>query len=637
MFIKEKEITFDERYRVLFAFNINENKIFVDPINNRTYSAHNSGYNRVVYVRDNYHCSNHCFAEYDNDLDMLCFACFELKIKLINDIDFEFNSKEIFRFYVDKSKHIIIKNKLTDEYKDIGLASKKQVQNNRISFYDLDATLVEIHKMFDYVVCKQGNSFGLLQTVNDFIDFICYKEPKKMNSQNQKMIDEFSKLELKEIKYSSELKYVDKFAVVEKVNKNLSVVRLFYVSEDLLRVYEGSRIYIDDKKYYPCKKLSSGEYVYISGELNRYHWLFPIYDISKKDFENTRLEYLYDVLKEVNPEKRCLCIFSFLRWDIFEKFYKAGYKNFCLNCFEYEGGTSFDELKCMFNRIDLKGYKKNTTIYDFSKMNKYQLNKMNQLFYSYDEYFSCKFLIRYLKVCLGDDLYFIDNKTFDKALEIVRKFIFDYCIYDFMECIEIIVNLKGFSYVYSNILKINKIFEHENFDSYIIWRKYKDYLNMVNHPKLKEIDYPLVFNSIEELKKNHDDIIPVYNAIRDEFNVDKFEELSRTWNKYSYSNEKYSITIPKTPVDIINEGTELHHCVKTYIKKVLQQETIILFLRKNNDLDVPYFTIELKGDKVIQIHGAFNCNLKEDSSEREFIRLWAKEKKLKLNNYDKIR
>ena len=100
-----------------------------------------------------------------------------------------------------------------------------------------------------------------------------------MDSQNQKMIDEFSKLKLKEIKYSSELKYVDKFAVVEKVNKNLSVVRLFYVAEDLLKIYEGSRIYIDDKKYYPCKKLSSGEYVYISGELNRYHWLFPIYDI----------------------------------------------------------------------------------------------------------------------------------------------------------------------------------------------------------------------------------------------------------------------------------------------------------------------------------------------------------------------
>ena len=101
MFIKEKEMTFGERYRVLFAFNINENKIFIDPINNRTYSAHNSGYNRVVYVRDNYHCSNYCFAEYDNDLDMLCFTCFEFKIKLVNDIDFEFNSKEIFHFYVE--------------------------------------------------------------------------------------------------------------------------------------------------------------------------------------------------------------------------------------------------------------------------------------------------------------------------------------------------------------------------------------------------------------------------------------------------------------------------------------------------------------------------------------------------------
>ena len=451
------------------------------------------------------------------------------------------------------------------------------------------------------------------------------------------MIDDFSKQELKEIKYSSKFASIEKFATVEKVNKNLSVVRLFYVANFSKKIYEGSRIYIDNEKFYPCKKLSTGEYVYMSGELNRYHWLYPIFDISKKDFEGTRLEYIYDVLKEIAPEKRCLCIFSFLRWDVFEKFYKAGYKNFCLNCFEYEGGSSFDELRCMFNRIDLNGYKKNTTIYDFSKMNKYQLDKINKLFDNYDKYFSYKFIVRYLKVCLGEDLYFVDNKTFDNALEIVEKFILDYCVYDFMECIEIMIELKSFSYVYNNISKINKIFEYKDYNSYIIWRKYKDYLSMINHPKLREIDYPLIFNSIEELKKNHDDIVPVYNAIRDEFDIEKFEELSKIWNKYNYSNEKYSIVVPKTPVDIINEGTKLHHYVKTYIKKVLQQETIILFLRKNNDLDIPYFTIELKGDKVIQIHGAFNCNLKEDSSEREFIRLWAKEKKLKLNNYDKIR
>ena len=129
----------------------------------------------------------------------------------------------------------------------------------------------------------------------------------------------------------------------------------------------------------------------------------------------------------------------------------------------------------------------------------------------------------------------------------------------------------------------------------------------------------------------------MYNAIKDEFDIERFEELSKMWDKYDYSDEKYAIVVPKTPSDIINEGTKLHHCVKTYIKKILQQETIILFLRKNNELDIPYFTIELRGDKVVQIHGAFNCNLRESGSEREFITSWAKEKKLKLNNYDKIR
>ena len=89
-----------------------------------------------------------------------------------------------------------------------------------------------------------------------------------------------------------------------------------------------------------------------------------------------------------------------------------------------------------------------------------------------------------------------------------------------------------------------------------------------------------------------------------------------------YDNGEFSITIPKTTQDIINEGKALHHCVGVYVDKVIRREDMIYFLRK--DREVPYVTIEVKDKKVTQVEGDMNNRfISKGSPEYEAIKEWA--------------
>jgi len=63
--------------------------------------------------------------------------------------------------------------------------------------------------------------------------------------------------------------------------------------------------------------------------------------------------------------------------------------------------------------------------------------------------------------------------------------------------------------------------------------------------------------------------------------------------------------------ELMKEGRELHHCVGAsdiYMKKMAAGETWILFLRKKEDLEKAYYTVEinLKTDKIIQFYSEFD-------------------------------
>lgn len=80
---------------------------------------------------------------------------------------------------------------------------------------------------------------------------------------------------------------------------------------------------------------------------------------------------------------------------------------------------------------------------------------------------------------------------------------------------------------------------------------------------------------------------------------------------YFYEDDTYMIIPAGKCEELMKEGRELHHCVGAsdiYMKKMAAGETWILFLRKKEDLEKAYYTVEinLKTDKIIQFYSEFD-------------------------------
>ena len=84
-----------------------------------------------------------------------------------------------------------------------------------------------------------------------------------------------------------------------------------------------------------------------------------------------------------------------------------------------------------------------------------------------------------------------------------------------------------------------------------------------------------------------------------------------------------SIICPVTPDDIVAEGHALHHCVGGYVNRVANGECLILFLRRCEDISKPFYTIELRDRKVVQLKGMGNADATPEV--QKFVVRWTHE------------
>lgn len=70
-----------------------------------------------------------------------------------------------------------------------------------------------------------------------------------------------------------------------------------------------------------------------------------------------------------------------------------------------------------------------------------------------------------------------------------------------------------------------------------------------------------------------------------------------------FEKDGLKIVYPDTPDDVIKEGHALHHCVGGYVERAANKECVILFLRKSSDESKPFYTIEVRGQKAVQVRG----------------------------------
>lgn len=109
-----------------------------------------------------------------------------------------------------------------------------------------------------------------------------------------------------------------------------------------------------------------------------------------------------------------------------------------------------------------------------------------------------------------------------------------------------------------------------------------------------------------------------------------FEKLQKDRvERFNAESDKYLIRVPNELEEITKEGMALYHCVGSYLNTHANGRTNIIFLRKKESPDIPFYTIEVDVmDRVVQIHGSHNKWLGNDPEAIPFVWQWINDRKL---------
>lgn len=132
-----------------------------------------------------------------------------------------------------------------------------------------------------------------------------------------------------------------------------------------------------------------------------------------------------------------------------------------------------------------------------------------------------------------------------------------------------------------------------------------------------------------DLKKAHDKLNKKIGIVRSKNKDKAILDNSRKYEKYIYFNDNYLICPCRNSGELIAESKVLNHCVQHYIDRVADNKTEILFIRKKEEPNRPYVTLELCKKEIVQCHGKDN-NI-PDSYVKKFVKEWADKYKLNLN------
>lgn len=80
--------------------------------------------------------------------------------------------------------------------------------------------------------------------------------------------------------------------------------------------------------------------------------------------------------------------------------------------------------------------------------------------------------------------------------------------------------------------------------------------------------------------------------------------------RYTFVTERWLIRPPVGANEIVAEGKALEHCVGGYADRHVRGSTTILFLRDREKPETPLCTVEMNGNRIVQIHGYRNEGIK---------------------------
>lgn len=239
----------------------------------------------------------------------------------------------------------------------------------------------------------------------------------------------------------------------------------------------------------------------------------------------------------------------------------------------------------------------------------------------YDYNMAVYFVDQYVKSSMENVIYRKDTKLFNDLYSLNAKTLIDYICFGLYG--------QGFSDIdipeYCSYLTAAYLNNPNNFDKYpkhLLSDNYVERRRLRERNDLEELintnfssfNYNDLPEEIKEIKKN-DFFKGKYNEMR---------SLFKSNENIVYKNNNFSILLPQKIKDLTDEGRFLGHCVGTYVKQIIDGECFILFVRKNDDLNTPYLTVELKDTSyksyyIYQIQG-INKRTNLTDEEIEFFK-----------------
>jgi hypothetical protein len=189
--------------------------------------------------------------------------------------------------------------------------------------------------------------------------------------------------------------------------------------------------------------------------------------------------------------------------------------------------------------------------------------------------------------------------------------------------INLIKMMSGANYIgsYESAKKIKRVLNYictcnKHSKKKINYRDYRDYVQMAQAIGSSVEKYPKAFWKVhdEAEKEFRTDKNAGYDKLIKERSGDT--ELKRL----KYSSKKFLIRPVECLDELFNESKELHHCVRTYARNVAFGDTNIFFVRKADNSEEPFVTLELKDKRVVQCRAKYNARPSDEAIS--FVNNW---------------
>lgn len=519
--------------------------------------------------------------------------------------------------------------------------------NNNIYNEQKTNLVEEVKKMFGQTIFNMGaNKFISISDPKALEEFGKYKAKLEIKSgPAQEKINKLVAKKLPDITINVPENYRSynwepySTTAIQKVEDGTCVIRWVLKDPKTNEVLDGFRIYVEGKNLYACKTDNKGSFIRttISNINFDNFYSLEMLDINPDDLKGTLLEYYGSIINDIPKTIRSLVLFAFIKEPKLEQVFKlglgpviyteVGQYTFPISAFESIMGINYSA-------------RKEKNIFKYLDLNSYTVNKIAALLKNNEKIELGKAASRMLKSIYGDGVVSLDNVTIDRFFEVFEK-----CDITVNFNVPSTITNTRLSLVAKNNPDLIKNFEKmmihmlEQSLGYQKFRTYQDYILMVL--RLDDFrNFKINFDTYEEIVEAHNAASAIYNLKRYEYSRNAFKEQLNKVKKLVYENkhDEFCVVIPEEPGDLAKEGLELHHCVKSYIDRVADGRTNIVFIRKKTDKEKPFFTVEVSNEKSIeQVHGFGNRNANTEPGLETFIANWAKEKELTIHGINKIR